>query len=75
MEAFLCSTHGVRKVSAVRAAENGATTHQLKAMFGWLSVQEAKDDKDVDEKSWGHVPGNHNANRHLKERCFQSPPH
>ena len=37
-----CSAHGVRKASAARAAENGATTHQLMAMFGWLSMQEAE---------------------------------
>lgn len=27
--------HGLRKAGATRAAENGATTTQLKAMFGW----------------------------------------
>jgi len=31
------SAHGVRKIAATRAAENGATEHQLMAMFGWLS--------------------------------------
>jgi integrase len=29
------SAHGLRKAAAVRAAENGATTEDLKAMFGW----------------------------------------
>ncbi len=29
------SAHGLRKAGATRAAENGATTTQLKAMFGW----------------------------------------
>jgi integrase len=37
-----CSAHGVRKASAARAAENGATSRQLMAMFGWLSMQEAE---------------------------------
>ena len=32
-----CSAHGVRKACTARAAENGATTKQPKAMFGWLS--------------------------------------
>jgi integrase len=36
-----CSAHGLRKAAAVRAAENGATTHQLMAMFGWLNLSEA----------------------------------
>ena len=29
------SAHGVRKAGATRAAENGATVHQLEAIFGW----------------------------------------
>lgn len=37
-----CSAHGLRKAAAVRAAENGATTHQLMAMFGWLNLAEAE---------------------------------
>ena len=32
-----CSAHGVRKAGATLAAENGATTKQLMAMFGWRS--------------------------------------
>ena len=31
------SAHGLRKAGATRAAENGATTTQLRAMFGWTS--------------------------------------
>lgn len=30
-----CSSHGIRKHEAVTAAENGATSEQLKAIFGW----------------------------------------
>jgi integrase len=37
-----CSAHGVRKASAARAAENGATVHQLMAMFGWMTMREAE---------------------------------
>ena len=36
-----CSAHGVRKAAAARAAENGATTHELMAMFGWLNLRVA----------------------------------
>jgi integrase len=36
-----CSAHGVRKAAAARAAENGATTHELMAMFGWMTLKEA----------------------------------
>jgi integrase len=36
------SAHGLRKVSATRAAENGATTHELMAIFGWLTIKQAE---------------------------------
>lgn len=31
------SAHGVRKIAATTAANNGATTEQLKALFGWTT--------------------------------------
>src|SRR5262245_19730003 len=34
--------HGLRKVSPATAAENGATTKQPMAWFGWLSLAEAE---------------------------------
>ena len=34
--------HGLRKAGAATAAENGATTKQLMAIFGWLSAEEAE---------------------------------
>jgi integrase len=37
-----CSAHGVPKAAAARAAENGATTAQLMAVFGWLTMKEAE---------------------------------
>jgi site-specific recombinase XerD len=37
-----CSAHGLRKAGAARAAENGATAHELMAIFGWLSLKEAE---------------------------------
>lgn len=36
-----CTSHGLRKVAATRAAERGATTTQLMAWFGWKSASEA----------------------------------
>jgi integrase len=36
------SAHGLRKVAATRAAENGATVHQLMAIFGWETTQMAE---------------------------------
>ena len=37
-----CSAHGLRKAAATVAAENGATSHQLMSIFGWLSLAEAE---------------------------------
>lgn len=35
------SCHGLRKAGATRAAENGATIHQLMALFGWKTEKMA----------------------------------
>jgi integrase len=37
-----CSAHGLRKASATIAAENGATEHQLMAIFGWTTGKQAE---------------------------------
>jgi integrase len=37
-----CSPHGLRKAGATLAAENGATPHQLSAIFGWTGTQMAE---------------------------------
>ena len=37
-----CTAHGLRKAGASIAAENGATTRQLMAIFGWSSIKEAE---------------------------------
>jgi integrase len=37
-----CSAHGLRKAGAAMAAENGATDHQLMAIFGWKTIKEAQ---------------------------------
>ncbi|OEO28993.1 hypothetical protein VW23_027500 [Devosia insulae DS-56] len=36
-----CSAHGIRKADAVISAENGATSSQLQAMFGWTTTRQA----------------------------------
>src|SRR5690606_7322384 len=36
------SAHGLRKAAAARAADNGATTRELMAMFGWVTEKEAE---------------------------------
>jgi integrase len=36
-----CSAHGLRKAGATIAADNGATEHQLMAMYGWDSPKQA----------------------------------
>jgi integrase len=37
-----CSAHGLRKAGATIAAENGATEHQLMAIFGWTTAKQAE---------------------------------
>lgn len=36
-----CSAHGLRKAGAVIAAENGATSAELQAVFGWTTSEQA----------------------------------
>jgi integrase len=36
-----CSAHGLRQAGATIAAENGATEHQLMAIYGWESPKQA----------------------------------
>jgi integrase len=37
-----CSAHGLRKAAATIAADNGATAHQLMAIFGWTNLKQAE---------------------------------
>jgi integrase len=37
-----CSAHGLRKAGATRAAEMGATAHQLMAIFDWSTISQAE---------------------------------
>lgn len=36
------TAHGIRKAGATRAAENGASSHQLMAIFGWTTIKQAE---------------------------------
>ena len=38
----LCTAHGLRKAGATIAANNGATAHQLMAIFGWATLRMAE---------------------------------
>jgi integrase len=37
-----CSPHGLRKAGATIAADNGATSHELMAIFGWETLKQAE---------------------------------
>jgi integrase len=37
-----CSAHGLRKAGATIASDNGATTHQLMAVYGWETLKQAE---------------------------------
>ncbi len=37
-----CSAHGLRKAGAKIAAESGATSHQLMALYGWEKLEQAE---------------------------------
>lgn len=37
-----CSAHGLRKAAATALAEDGATAHQLMAVFGWQRIETAE---------------------------------
>jgi integrase len=37
-----CSAHGLRKAGSTRAAEAGATAHQLMSIFGWRTLAQAE---------------------------------
>src|SRR5262245_25118554 len=57
------SAHGVRKIAATTAANNGATTSQLKALFGWTSdAMPSICTKAADRERLGREAGNMLAN-------------
>ncbi len=46
-----CSAHGLRKAGATIAADNGATAHELMAIFGWETLRQAEvDTRQADRK-------------------------
>jgi len=66
-----CSAHGLRKSSAARAAEAGATAHQLMAMFGWRSLSEAQRyTREASRRRMAHA-----GMSHLLDGMSQRPPH
>jgi integrase len=46
----ICSAHGLRKSGATLAAENGATVHQLMAIFDWSNPAQAKPYTDAADR-------------------------
>lgn len=53
--------HGLRKAAATRTAENGATSHQLMATYGWLTLTEAtRYTVSVDRRRLGKLGSNKN---------------
>lgn len=57
------SAHGVRKIAATTAANNGATVSQLKALFGWTSdampaLYTQSADRERLGREAGHMLGN-----------------
>lgn len=65
-----CSAHGLRKAGATIAAENGATTKQLMAIFDWVTSSQAEaytrkaDQKKLAQQSM-HMLADQSANKIL----------
>ena len=63
-----CSAHGLRKLGATIAAENGATLPQLMAMFDWSTPRmamkyiEAANKKKMAEQAMGLIASGHSEN-------------
>ncbi len=47
-----CAAHGLRKAGATIAAENGATEHQLMAIYGWDSPKQAALYAKAADRKW-----------------------
>ncbi len=55
-----CSAHGLRKAAATFAAEDGATAHELMALFGWTTLKQAENyTRKADKKKLGDSGMNH----------------
>jgi integrase len=63
-----CSAHGLRKLGATLAAENGATLPQLMAMFDWSTPRmamkyiEAANKKKLAQQGMGLIASGHSEN-------------
>jgi integrase len=67
------SAHGVRKIAATTAADNGATVHQLMAIFGWTTSQMAElYTKEANRKRLAREAV-HTLSRQVKGRSERSP--
>jgi len=67
------SAHGVRKIAATTAADNGATVHQLMSIFGWVTTQMAElYTKEANRKRLAREAV-HTLNRTLGQRSIPSP--
>jgi integrase len=66
-----CTAHGLKKAGATIAAENGATTRQLMAMFDWSTISQAEvytraaDQKRLAGEAMGFINLDQNANRNV----------
>ncbi|HEY2010580.1 MAG TPA: tyrosine-type recombinase/integrase [Rhizomicrobium sp.] len=67
------SAHGVRKIAATTAADNGATVHQLMAIFGWTTTQMAEHyTREANRKRLARQAA-HTLNRTSSEHSIASP--
>src|SRR5215831_13330236 len=68
------SAHGVRKIAATTAANNGATAAQLRALFGWTSdampsIYTKAADRERLGREAGHMLANENRTSIPSPRC------
>jgi len=69
------SSHGLRKAAATLAAERGATAHELKAMFGWLTLKQAERyTREADSKRLGIAGSRHLAGPEREQKSLTSDP-
>jgi integrase len=71
-----CTAHGLKKAGATIAAENGATTMQLMAMFDWTKVSTAEPyTREADRKRLaGAAMGLISLDRSANENCRTADP-
>lgn len=67
------AAHGLRKVAATRAADNGATVHQLMAIFGWKDIKMAQHYTEMANRKRLARAGMSTLERTPNERSMCSP--